>query len=103
MIIKVSSHKKAAICYWFDNGNSVSIVFGAYTYSDNYNSWKADKQPDILESTTVEIMPSGNASFIKWVEKKYDGMDVVGYVPVSEIPKIVKRADSRVYVQKEDI
>jgi hypothetical protein len=98
VIIKVSSHRKAAVCYWFDNGNTVSIIFGAGTYCDNYEmDYALRNDPSLIDSKTVEILPGGNESFIRWMEKKYDGVDVCGYVPVEEIPAILKRADSRYY------
>jgi len=106
MIIKIVSHRKAATRFIFDNGNEVSMIFGDMTYSDNYDLWKkhpdalnrADDEVGLLESTTVEIMFSGNEAFVKRMNKLYDGDgSVCGYVPVSEIPKILKAADSRVY------
>lgn len=107
MIIKITSHKKAAFVLWFDNGNSLSIIWGDMTYSDNYDLWKTKPEGyhrndnmDILESTTVEIMPGGKPAFVKWALNKYDGADVLAYVPVSELPTIIKRADSKVYAKK---
>ncbi len=101
MITKVESFRKATIRYYFDNGNALSIIFGPYSYTDNYDNVlqpRSDESP--ISSTTVEIKPEGNKSFIRWMENEYDGVDVCGYVPVSELPYIMKRADSKAYKTK---
>lgn len=115
MITQVKSHQKAAVRYLFDNGNEVSIIFGVLAHADNYQDVEkgmadlrhaladADNihsmtdllhEPDCYESTTVEIEVSGDDAFVDWFRKKYHG-NPGGYIPVSEIPAILRRADSR--------
>lgn len=103
MITQVVSHKQGAVRYIFDNGNEVSITFAEYSYSDNYELGRLPipEYGRILSSSTVEIMPEGHPAFVRWMENKYEGDLVVGYVPVSEIPAILKRADSRIYKKFE--
>lgn len=103
MITELISHRKGAVRYIFDNGNEVSIVFGAGTYTDNYDLdldyWRNNEQ---VKSKTVEIMPNGHPAFVRWMERNYECYDVAGYVPVADIPKILKRADSRAYKAQKD-
>lgn len=100
MIIAIASHRKGATRYKFDNGNEVSIVFGAGTYTElNDTDWETRTDSSLIESKDVEIMVDGKA-FEKWFDRKYDG-NPAGYIPVSEIPKILKRADSKVYNQSK--
>jgi hypothetical protein len=101
MMKEISSHKKGAVYFQFDNGNTLSIIWGWATYSDNYDL--DSDEPGRLNSTTVEIMPGGHPAFIKWMQKKYDGDSVCGYVPVSELTAILKRADSKVYKPVESV
>jgi|DEB19_MinimDraft_2_1074335.scaffolds.fasta_scaffold99950_2 hypothetical protein len=103
MINKISSHRRGAVAYTFDNGNIVSIVFSPASYSDNYDMPYGQGLPEMINSTTVEIMPSGNKAFIRWMEKKYDGDLICSYIPVSEIPTILKRADSKQYKPVEGL
>lgn len=103
MITKVSSHRKANVVYWFDNGNNVRIVFGPGSYSENYEVGYEARLDSNLESETVEIHVTGDA-FIRWMDRRYAGPGAYGiysYIPVCEIPLILKRADSRQYVTKE--
>jgi hypothetical protein len=97
MIVKVRSHRKGAIRYIFDNGNEVSIIFGAGTYSDlNDSDWETRTDSTQIESTTVEIMVDGSKKFIKWFEKNYE-YNPAACIEAKEIPKILKKADSKVY------
>lgn len=96
MVIEVISHKQAAMRYIFDNGNDVSIIFGPYTYSDNHDLSPFREAFEVLRAEKVEIMVDGKAAFVKWFERKY-GDNPGGYIPVADIPAILKIADSRVY------
>lgn len=104
MITKVACGRAGQMVYEFDNGNIVSILWAYGSYSDN--NIRFDKPVDTLgdtmqrfnkqewESTTVEIYSMGKigTGFTEYLER-YHGGNPAGYVPVSEIPKILARAD----------
>ncbi|MBS4040386.1 MAG: hypothetical protein KGZ81_07265 [Flavobacteriales bacterium] len=109
MITTISSHKRAATMYSFDNGNQVSIVFGGGSYSDNHERLSEihesltnhDGSPPIsaeatVESKTVEIMVFGHHKFEDWFIQQYDN-NPAGYISVEAIPLILAQADSRKY------
>lgn len=125
MIVEISSHKRAAVRFLFDNGNEVSIVWGGGTYSENHDDYTEilppgiesdeayeamrllqppDKPPtrygDTVSSRTVEIMVTGHIKFVEWFEAQYD-QNPAGYVDTKEIPLILAHADSRKYKVKE--
>lgn len=101
MITKVACGRAGQMVYEFDNGNVVSILWAWGSYSDN--NIKFDGKPlDAVnaynkqewESGTVEIYSMGKigTGFTEYLER-YHGGNPAGYVPVSEIPKILARAD----------
>jgi len=114
MIIKVSSHKRAAVQYHFDNSNVVSIVWGGGSYSDNHDKMSEvheslsnfDGSPPIgrddpVESRNVEIMVlDGHPDFEKWFIDNYDA-NPASYVSAEYIPLILAHADSRKYIDKK--
>ena len=110
MITKIWCGRSGQVGYNFSNGNSVSILWGYGSYSDNHFQF-IDRQPgtDIKElwrrqeweSTRVEVMvfsPEDDEShaFEKWFIKRY-GDNPGGYLDVNEIPAILKEADKEKY------
>jgi hypothetical protein len=120
MITRISSHKRAATKFHFDNGNIVSIVWGGGTYTDNHDdmseAWPkgVDLPPHLQKpgmigpygeasSTNVEIWAEGHEKFEEWFRNHFGDGDnnPAGYIPVSEIPYILAKADSAVYMPKD--
>ena len=92
----IRAHKKSQVVFMFDEEYGLSIIWGQYAYCGDYPETKyPTEDPDNIygekvESKDVEIMPYGE-KFIKWMQKNYDGYDVFGYIPVSELPKIISK------------
>lgn len=123
MIVKVSSHKRAAVRFLFDNGNEVSVIWGGGTYSDNHDNFGESLPSTVVEemrsklspdssmlrgyvpdrmpvsSETVEIMVEGNEKFIEWFEKQYK-QNPGGYILTNHIPRILNEADKKKYVEE---
>lgn len=81
--------RKNAIHLTFPNGNCLSTIWGACTYSDNHDDLDFDK---FMESETVEInILKAPERLIKKIHKKYDGDgSVIGYLTMSQWLEIVK-------------
>ena len=99
MISKISSGKNGQIVYHFSNGVKLSFIWDWGTYSDNNMARPKDitkPSNETWESTTVEIYSIGdNPNGVKeWLGNKYEcGNGSAGYVPVKDIPQILRRAD----------
>lgn len=88
---KINNHKQNGTFIEFKNGNSISIIWGVGTYSDNYNE-SFDKYQENLSSTNVEIMPDANEKVIKAIKRKYNGdseNSVIGRVSLEDLVEIL--------------
>ncbi len=100
MITKISNGRGGQAVFTFSNGNEVSILWAWGSYSDNHmgliGSYDIDEclRRQDWESTRVEVYSMGKDTngFTKYLERKY-GQNPAGYVPVDDIPAILKRAD----------
>lgn len=97
MITKISSGKNGQIVFRFDNDVVLSFIWDWGTYSDNNMARPKDvtkPQFETWSSETVEVYNIGqNTNGIdEYLEKKY-GDNPAGYVPVEDIPLILKRGD----------
>jgi len=100
MLTRISNGRPGQVVFESDNGNVVSILWAWGSYSDNHITIpdpmtieeRISKQD--WESTTVEVYSMGKASntFTAYLERKY-GQNPAGYVPVNDIPKILRRLD----------
>jgi len=82
------------INFAFDNGLRLSIVFGAMTYSDNYDKNTSENVKEKAEKVELAVIHSPSGKFITDLILKancYGGDDVRGYVKVSSLPKIILR------------
>lgn len=71
----------------FPNGNSISTIWGAMTYSDNYNVFHSGSLNTFMDSDTVEIMIlKAPKKLVEKIQKKYDfeGDTVKGYLTITE-------------------
>jgi hypothetical protein len=97
-IKSISSSKNGQIVFGFDNGVKLSFVWDWGTYSDNHLIVPKDVTESyykVWNSTTVEIYSVGyNPNGIdEYLDKKYKcGTDPAAFVPVADIPKILKAA-----------
>ena len=87
--------------FWlhFDNGLSISTIWGSGSYSDNHDLFinhnpieSFEKLP--LETTEVEVMLDGKGEaqhkYIDYLHKKHDGDGaVIGYLPLEEWFKLI--------------
>jgi hypothetical protein len=100
MITKIWNGRAGQVVFDFSNGNTVSILWAWGSYSDNHMSLDGGYDMEKImkrnnwESTRVEVYSMGTDTngFTKWLERKY-GDNPAGYVPVNDIPAILKRAD----------
>lgn len=101
MITKISSTKNGQIVYHFDNGVILSFIWSWGSYTENHDDRRHidslnSNDLSMIEYTskTVEIYsmgdnPNGIEEYL--INKYYN--NPAGYVPVTDIPKILKRAD----------
>ena len=76
-----------AIHLTFPNGNGISVVWGAGSYSDNHDTWECNDFQNFMESDTVEIMIlNAPDKLYKEIRKKYEFEDdnVKGWVSITE-------------------
>lgn len=101
MITKVGNGRPGQVIFEFSSGAVLSVLWALGSYSDNHDLWKykdADGHPNWkkqdFESTTVEIYSMGavEAGMEKYLERVY-GQNPAAYVPVDDIPKILRRAN----------
>lgn len=103
MITKISSGREAQIRFHFSNGVELSCIWGIGSYTDNHGlngrpeefmKNFEDRHLKEWSSTTVEIYSCGdNPNGInEWLIENY-GDNPASYVPVEDIPKILRRAD----------
>lgn len=101
MITKIWTGRPGQVVYEFSSGAVLSFLWSSGSYSDNNDMFKyLDKEghPDWekrdWESTTVEVYSMGaiEAGMEKYLTRVY-GDNPAAYVPVSEIPKILSRAN----------
>lgn len=99
-LTSLKSHCKGATRYIFDNGNEVSVVFGAHSYTPNHDLPRETKYDGVTtyESNEVEIMVSGD-KFVNWFVRQYDG-NPAGYLSLDDMQKVLKKADSRLYARQ---
>ena len=97
MITKVSSGKVGQVVFHFNNGIILSFIWDWGSYSDNNMKRPKDyikPQNEEWASTTVECYSIGDNpnGITEYLEKKYEG-NPAGYIPVKDIPNILKRAE----------
>lgn len=100
MITKISNGRAGQIVYHFSSGAELSFLWAWGSYSDNHMSLSGGYDMDAVtkrqdwESTTVEVYAMGDASagMGKYLERVY-GANPAAYVPVSDIPKIISKAN----------
>jgi hypothetical protein len=86
-----TSHKPNGVYLKFENGNSLSTIWGVGTYSDNYDREFTKYDDRILEgSNLVEIMPNCSEKMKKKLKKVcgFDGT-VAGYLTMEKWLKVV--------------
>lgn len=101
MITKIYCGRTGQAAYEFDNGNVLSMVWSWGSYSDNNGFNRGEYTPPDFnktdwESTTVEVYSMGKEAngLGEYLRRKY-GDNPAGYVPVADIPLIIKRADRK--------
>lgn len=78
----------------FLNGNSLSTIWGAGTYSDNYDFERTDDMKTFMGSNTVEVMIMRAPDKLKKsIERKFDseGDGIIGHLTMEQWLYIVKR------------
>lgn len=94
-IILIDSVKCGKVALTFENGERLSIVWDACTYSDNHNDVKGllqeveTKCSKSWVSTRVEVYGAEGEQINKYLEKEY-GQAPAAYVPVNDVPKIIR-------------
>lgn len=76
-----SNHKINGVYLSFPNGNGLSTIWGAGTYSDNHDSF--DYQMVFKEgSDTCEVMPDCSSTVLELIHAKFDqgSGSVIGYL-----------------------
>lgn len=93
MITKVSSTKNGQVVYHFDNGNVLSFIWSYGSYTKNHSDRDKSHNEWVLHKP-VECYSIGKigSKVTKYIEDHYDG-NPGGYIPVSEIPKLLEIAD----------
>lgn len=90
MLVRIESRRPAQMIYHFDNGVSLSMIWGAGSYTENH--MKRDFESSEFVSETVEIYSNGAQHYIDtWLNQEYGGNPAS--VPVRDIPKILEIAD----------
>lgn len=87
-VILIDSIRCGKVALTFENGERLSIVWDACTYSDNQNDIKGILSDKPWASTTVEIFGAEGEQINKYLEEKY-GQAPAPHVPVNDIPKII--------------
>lgn len=87
------SHRKAAFCIYFENGNSISTVFGPGSYSENHDMdfALAREYTETIKSNTVEIMLDCPDKLLRKIGNKYnrEGENPMGHLTLIEWLEIV--------------
>lgn len=114
MITKVSSTKNGQMVYHFSNGVILSMVWSAGSYTEDHfltgiseEYYKFLTEGEVYKaehlnwkSRTVEVYSMGIEHGIdKYFEEHYGG-NPAGYVPVNDIPKILKLADKEFIMEE---
>lgn len=87
-VILIDSAQCGKVALTFDNGERLSIVWDACTYSDNQNDYKGLLENKPWASTTVEVYGADGEQINKYLEERY-GQAPAPHVPVYDIPKII--------------
>ena len=87
----IPEHNQIKIVY--PNGHTVSIVYGAVTYSTdrNGNRFLANIQPDELASTVEVAILDPQGEFVKFK----DGEEVKGFASITEVLAILNWVSTR--------
>ena len=98
--MKIKNHGNDKVLITFNNGISISTIWGYCTYSDNYDIKSIGELPEgkygfaknEKGSTTVEYMIFGDDKvLLKKIDKKVGGVDEPeGYVPVEKWLEVIK-------------
>ena len=101
--MKIHQHKPNALFLEFDNGITISTIWGYASYSDNYDMPELDIPGADLaklfntphESGTVEVMiggPKEAENYLKRIHREFDGDgSVIGYIPIDKWARLIGR------------
>lgn len=113
---KITNWRHNRVWFEFDNGFKLSVTFGAGSYCENHNkAFEGDKYNSDAWNTffmdgshDVEIMitetPKGGERLYRAIYKKYDSDgSVIGYLPVSDLYKIIEKINNYKIKEKHGI